>query len=74
MLTHEEEILFGNALTLVAISTIFLLGYTLSEESGKEKLAKIFLILSTIFFAPDAIFIILKAISAFIYMVTIYWK
>ena len=44
MLTHEEEIFLGNALTLVAISTIFLLGYTLSEESGKEKLAKVFLI------------------------------
>lgn len=43
-------------------------------EELKEKLAKVFLILSAIFFAPDAIFIILKAISAFIYMITIYWR
>lgn len=74
MLTHEDEIFLGNALTLVAISTTLLLCHIFVDRIKKEKLAKVFLILSAIFFAPDAIFIILKAISAFIYMVTIYWK
>lgn len=74
MLTHEEEILLENVLILVMISTFFLLGYSFAEELKKERLAKIFLILSIIFFTPNAIFIILKAISAFIYMITIYWR
>ena len=74
MLSYEDEIFLGNALTLVAISTILLLCHIFTNRIKKEKIAKVFLILSAIFFAPDAIFIILKAISPFIYMVTIYWK
>lgn len=74
MLTHEEEIFLMNSLTLVAVSTILLACCGFAKNARKEKLAKVFLILSAIFFAPDAIFIILKAISAFIYMVTIYWR
>lgn len=71
----DNEITFMlNALTLIAVPCILLMLHIYFKENGKDKIAKGLLILAGIFFAPDVIFILLKTISAFIYMLTIYFK
>lgn len=71
----DNEITFMlNALTLIAVPCILFMLHIYFKEDGRDKIAKCLLILAGIFFAPDVIFILLKTISAFIYMLTIYFK
>jgi|GEM_PF-2737390 len=71
----DNEITFMlNALTLIAVPCIIFMLHIYFKEDGRDKIAKCLLILAGIFFAPDVIFILLKTISAFIYMLTIYFK
>ena len=71
----DNEITFMlNALTFIAVPCILFMLHIYFKEDGRDKIAKYFLILAGIFFAPDVIFILLKTISAFIYMLTIYFK
>lgn len=71
----DNEITFMlNALTLIAAPCILFMLHIYFKEDGRDKIAKYFLILAGIFFAPDVIFILLKTISAFIYILTIYFK
>lgn len=71
----DNEITFMlNALTLIAVPCILFMLHIYFKEDGRDKIAKCLLILAGIFFAPDVIFILLKTISAFIYMLTIYLK
>lgn len=71
----DNEITFMlNALTLIAVPCILFMLHIYFKEDGKDKIAKGFLILAGIFFTPDVIFILLKTINAFIYMLTIYFK
>lgn len=71
----DNEITFMlNALTLIAVPCILFMLHIYFKEDEKDKIAKCLLILAGIFFAPDVIFILLKTISAFIYMLTIYFK
>ena len=71
----DNEITFMlNALTLIAVPCILFMLHIYFKEDGRDKIAKCLLILAGIFFAPDVIFILLKTISAFIYILTIYFK
>lgn len=71
----DNEITFMlNALILIAVPCIIFMLHIYFKEDGRDKIAKYLLILAGIFFAPDVIFILLKTISAFIYMLTIYFK
>lgn len=71
----DNEITFMlNALTLIAVPCILFMLHIYFKEDGRDKIAKYLLILAEIFFAPDVIFILLKTINAFIYMLTIYFK
>lgn len=71
----DNEITFMlNALTLIAVPCILFMLHIYFKEDGSDKIAKYLLILAGIFFAPDVIFILLKTISAFIYMLTIYFE
>ena len=71
----DNEITFMlNALTLIAVPCILFMLHIYFKEDGRDKIAKYLLILAGIFFVPDVIFILLKTISAFIYMLTIYFK
>ena len=71
----DNEITFMlNTLTLIAVPCILFMLHIYFKEDGRDKIAKCLLILAGIFFVPDIIFILLKTISAFIYMLTIYFK
>ena len=71
----DNEITFMlNALTLIVVPCILFMLHIYFKEDGRDKIAKYLLILTGIFFTPDVIFILLKTISAFIYMLTIYFK
>lgn len=71
----DNEITFMlNALTLIAVPCILFMLHIYFKEDGRDKIAKYLLILAGIFFTPDVIFILLKTISAFIYMLTIYFE
>lgn len=71
----DNEITFMlNALTLIAVPCILFMLHIYFKEDGRDKIAKYLLILAGIFFVPDVIFILLKTISAFIYMLTIYFE
>lgn len=72
---YDNEITFIlNALTLIAVPCILFMLHIYFKEDGRDKIAKCLLILAGIFFALDIIFILLKTISAFIYILTIYFK
>lgn len=72
---YDNEITFMlNALTLIAVPCILFMLHIYFKEDGRDKIAKCLLILAGIFFALDIIFILLKTISAFIYILTIYFK
>lgn len=74
LLTPEDETLFFNALILLLMSAIFLLCYGFAKDYKNKKLEKIFLILAGIFFAPNAIFLLLKGFGAFIYVLCAFFK
>ena len=73
-MSNNEITFMLNALTLIAVPCILFMLHIYFKEDGRDKIAKCLLILAGIFFAPDVIFILLKTISAFIYMLTIYFK
>lgn len=74
LLTPEDGTLFFNALILLLMSAIFILCYGFAKEYKNKKLEKAFLILASIFFAPNVIFLFLKGLGAFIYVLTIFFK
>lgn len=74
LLTPEDEILFFNSMILLLMTGIFLLCSAFAKDYNNKKLEKTFLILAGIFFAPDAIFLLLKGLGAFIYVLTVFFK